>query len=152
MSHRLLTNAFPPRRELGRTKFIATVLGIGDIADRNLPIETCVDTVRRAMDAGLNVIDTAPGYEDGYSEEIVGRAVKGRRDTMFVIDKIDHADEPVMPQIDASLERLGLEMVDCFVLHNCSTIDAWARAIEHGGHMDQLYEARRRAGWPIVSP
>ena len=136
-------NAFQPRRQLGKTKFTATVLGIGDIADRNVPIETCVETVRRAMDAGLNVIDTAPGYEDGYSEEIVGRALQGRRESMFVIDKIDRPDQPVMPQIDASLQRLGIECVDCFVLHGCSTIDGWARAIENGGHMDQLHGARR---------
>jgi 1-deoxyxylulose-5-phosphate synthase len=136
-------NAFQPRRQLGSTKFEATVLGIGDIADRNVPIETCVATVRRAMDAGLNVIDTAPGYEDGYSEEIVGQALVGRRDAMFVIDKIDHYDQPVMPQIDASLARLNIESVDLFVLHGCSTIECWAQAIQPGGAMDQLHNARR---------
>src|SRR5688572_12438000 len=67
---------FMPRRELGRTGFRATVLGIGDLADRNISLETCVATARRAIDAGLNLIDTAPGYEHGYSEEIVGQAVK----------------------------------------------------------------------------
>lgn len=136
-------DAFKARRTIGSTKFNATLLGIGDLADRNIPIETCVATVQRAMDAGLNVIDTAPGYEDGYSEEIVGRAIRGRRDAMFVIDKIDYADQPVAPQIDASLQRLGLDSVDCFVLHACSTIDAWAHAIEPGGAMDQLADARR---------
>ncbi len=143
MADNPFANSFTPRRELGKTKFVATVLGIGDIGDRSVPLDECVSTVRRAMDAGLNVIDTAPGYEDGYSEEIVGKALAGRRDGIFVIDKIDHADQPLMPQLDASLARLGLDMVDCFVLHNCSSIEAWARAIEHGGHMDQLYEARR---------
>jgi len=63
---------FQPRRQLGRTGFTATVLGIGDLADRSVPLEKCVATLHRAMDAGLNVLDTAPGYEDGYSEEIVG--------------------------------------------------------------------------------
>ena len=101
---------FAPRRELGRTGFVATVLGVGDLADRSVPVETCVATARRALDAGLNVIDTAPNYEDGYSEEIVGRAVRGvRRDAVFVIDKIDHHDQPVGPQIDDSLTRLGLD-------------------------------------------
>ena len=37
---------FAPRRELGRTGFVATALGIGDLADRNVPIETCVATCR----------------------------------------------------------------------------------------------------------
>ena len=99
---------FQPRREIGRTGFVATILGIGDLADRCVPLEQCVATARRAMDAGLNVIDTAPVYEDGYSEEIVGGAVRAGPDKLFVIDKVDHLDQPVAPQVDASLTRLGL--------------------------------------------
>lgn len=87
---------FAPRRALGRTGFIATALGIGDLADRSVPIEACVATARRALDAGLNVIDTAPNYEDGYSEQIVGRAVREvPRDSIFVIDKIDQLADAV---------------------------------------------------------
>src|SRR3954454_10417620 len=112
---------FTPRRELGRTGFAATALGIGDLADRSVPLDTCVATARRALDAGLNVIDTAPNYEDGYSEEIVGRAVRERpRDSVFVIDKIDLHEEPVGPQIDGSLARLGLDHTDMFVFHGLS--------------------------------
>ena len=104
------------RRILGSTGFKASILGIGDLADRAVPLETCVATIHRAMDAGLNLIDTAPGYEDGYSEAIVGAALRGRREGMFVIDKIDELDKPVGPQVDASLKALGLDMVDLFVV------------------------------------
>lgn len=137
-------NAFRPRRNLGRTGFCATQLGIGDVADRNLPIEECVATVQRAMDAGLNVIDTAPGYEDGYSEEIVGKAVRGRREGIFVIDKVDFLDRPVAPQIDQSLRRLRTD-VDLFVLHGVSMLKDWTAAIAPGGAMEQL-QACRKAG------
>ena len=133
-----MTTIFQPRRQLGRTGFRATVLGIGDLADRRLPIEQCVSTARRAIDAGLNVIDTAPNYEDGYSEQIVGQAVKGVRDRMFVISKIDHHDEPVGPQVEASLERLNVEYIDLFVFHGLSTLEGWQRAIAPGGGMEQL--------------
>src|SRR5436309_14760643 len=102
---------FEPTRPLGRTGFIATALGIGDVADRAVPIEQCVATARRAIDAGLNLIDTAPGYVDGYSEQIVGHAVKGHRDRMFIIDKIDFPDDPIRPQVEASLKRLDLDYV-----------------------------------------
>ncbi len=133
---------FAPRRELGRTGFVATALGIGDLADRSVPIETCVTTARRALDAGLNVIDTAPNYEDGYSEQIVGRVVRGRqRDTVFVIDKIDHHDEPVGSQVDGSLARLGLGHADLFVLHGLSAMDAFDRLCQPGGGFDQLADA-----------
>jgi 1-deoxyxylulose-5-phosphate synthase len=129
---------FHPRRALGRTGFRASTLGIGDLADRNLSLETCVATLRRALDHGLNVVDTAPGYEDGFSEEIVGEAVRGRRDQLFIIDKIDELDEPVAPQIEASLRRLQLEYTDAFVFHGLSSMAKYAELIQPGGGFDQL--------------
>jgi aryl-alcohol dehydrogenase-like predicted oxidoreductase len=133
---------FLPRRELGRTGFVATALGVGDLADRALPLETCVATARRALDAGLNVIDTAPGYEDGYSEEIVGRAVRGHgRDRVFVIDKIDDLDAPAGPLIDGSLSRLGLERVEAFVFHNLSDLAVFDRLCQPGGGFTELSKA-----------
>jgi aryl-alcohol dehydrogenase-like predicted oxidoreductase len=132
---------FSPRRELGNTGFVAARLGIGDLADRQLPLAQLVATVRRALEAGLNVIDTAPGYEDGYSEQIVGQAVKGYRDRLFVIDKIDRLEQPVAPQIDLSLERLQLDYTDLFVFHNVTTLAVWAHLAAPGGGMAQLDEA-----------
>jgi len=129
---------FHPRRPLGRTGFVATRLGAGDLADRQVPLETCVRTLVRALDAGLNVVDTAPAYEDGYSEEIVGRALRGRRDSVFLIDKIDHLHEPVGLQVAASLSRLGVEQADLFVFHDCSTLGDWAAVEAPGGGLDQL--------------
>jgi len=131
-------NTFQPRRELGRTGFRATRLGIGDLADRNVPLDRCVATVLRAIDAGLNLIDTAPNYEQGYSEQIVGTALKGRRDGMFVIDKIDHHHEPVAAQVNASLKNTGFDMVDCFVFHSVSALEDWQKIVTPGGGMDQL--------------
>jgi aryl-alcohol dehydrogenase-like predicted oxidoreductase len=135
---------------LGRTGFAATALGIGDLADRQIPLDTCVATLRRAMDAGLNLIDTAPGYEDGYSEQIVGQAVgqamreqPGLRQQLFIIDKIDHLQAPVAPQIDASLQRLQLDRVDAFVFHGLSSMDIYAELIQPGGGFDQLADAVR---------
>jgi len=116
---------FTPRRELGRTGFCATQLGIGDLADRNVPLSDCVATLRRALDAGLNVIDTAPMYETGYSEEIVGVALKSRRAGIFVIDKIDELAAPVRPQVEASWQRLGFSDVDLFLFHGVSTLEDW---------------------------
>jgi aryl-alcohol dehydrogenase-like predicted oxidoreductase len=129
---------FEPRRFLGRTGFKATMLGVGDLADRNLPLETCVATVRRAIDAGLNLIDTAPNYEDGFSEQIVGEAVKGVRDRLFIIDKIDDLEASVQPQIDASLGRLKVDHTDAFVFHNLSSIKTFRKLCSPGGGFRQL--------------
>ena len=129
---------FEARRELGRIGFRASALGIGDLADRALPLATCVATVRRAIAAGLNVIDTAPGYEEGFSEQIVGEAVRGVRDRIFIIDKIDDLTAPVSPQIDASLQRLRLDAVDAFVFHGLSSMDTFRQLVQPGGGFDQL--------------
>jgi aryl-alcohol dehydrogenase-like predicted oxidoreductase len=131
---------FQPRRELGRTGFRATALGIGDLADRSLPLEACVATLRRAIDAGLNLVDTAPGYEDGYSEEIVGAAVGDDRDRLFVIDKIDDLEAPVGPQVAASLARLRMRYADAFVFHGLSSMEVFERLSAPGGGFDQLAE------------
>ncbi len=139
-----VTTLFSPRRALGGTGFPVTALGVGDVADRSVPLDQCVATVRRALDAGLNLVDTAPGYEQGYSEQIVGQALKGRRDGVFVIDKIDHLDQPVLAQIEESLGRLEMDHTDLFVFHGLSTVEGWDRIAAPGGGMDQLAEAVRK--------
>ena len=128
----------PQTRTLGSTGFNASGLGIGDLADRAVPMAKCVATVHRAIDFGLNLIDTAPGYEDGYSEAIVGAALRDRREGMFVIDKIDDLDQPVAPQVHASLERLGMDMVDLFVFHAVCELAQWEKLAAPGGGMEQL--------------
>jgi len=134
----------PQTRILGSTGFKASMLGIGDLADRAVPMERCVATIHRAMDFGLNLIDTAPGYEDGYSEAIVGAALQGRREGMFVIDKIDELDKPAGPQVDGSLKALGLGMVDLFVFHAVSELTHWNKLAAPGGGMEQL-------GWAVAA-
>jgi len=129
------------KRLLGSTDFSASILGIGDLADRSVPLEQCVATIHRAMDFGLNLIDTAPGYEDGYSEAIVGVALRGRGEGMFVIDKIDDLEKPVAPQVDASLKALRLDTVDLFVFHAVSEVARWKELAAPGGGMEQLGRA-----------
>ena len=143
------------RRLLGKTGFEASVLGMGDLADRSVPLEKCVATLHRAMDYGLNLIDTAPKYENGYSEQVAGAALKGRRDGMFVIDKIDHLEKPVTPQVDASLKALGLDSVDLFVFHEVSEVAQWDWIAALG--MEELARCRSAArcgsaAFPVIIP
>lgn len=129
---------FSPRRELGRTGFRVTAVGVGDLADRSVPLDQCVATLTRALDAGLNLVDTAPNYEEGFSEQVVGTALKGRREQVFLIDKVDVLDQPVGPQVEASLKRLGVASVDLFAFHNVSKLSDW-EAVRNRG-MDELAE------------
>ena len=114
-------------RPLGTTGFAASRIGAGDLADRTQTLESCVATLQRGMAWGINVIDTAPGYEDGFSEEIVGAAVKHQRDRVFVISKIDDLESPVEPQLIASLGRLQMGYLDGYVYHGLSDMDMYLR-------------------------
>jgi aryl-alcohol dehydrogenase-like predicted oxidoreductase len=133
---------FSPRRALGRTGFGATRIGAGDLADRSLGVDACAATLRRALDRGVNVVDTAPAYEDGLSERIVGTALRGRREGVFVIDKIDHLAQPVAPQVDGSIDRLGFTP-DAFVFHNVSRMNDWQAIVRPDGAMEELGAAVR---------
>jgi aryl-alcohol dehydrogenase-like predicted oxidoreductase len=132
---------FSPRRALGRTGFAVTAVGAGDLADRSQSIEECAATLRAALDAGINLVDTAPGYEDGYSEQVVGAALEGRREGVFVVDKIDHHDQPVAEQVEGSLARLGMDHADLFLFHGVSTLEGWRGLVAEGGGFDQLATA-----------
>lgn len=83
-----------------------------------------IEAIRAGLDAGIDWIDTAEVYGDGKSEELVGGAIQGRRDEVFVATKVAprpegtgfRADE-VRRACEASLKRLGVDQVDLYQLH-----------------------------------
>lgn len=88
----------------------------------------CVRMIHRALDAGVNLIDTADRYSRGISEEIVGRAIAGRRSDVVVATKFglpmsDQLDERgasphwIKRAVEASLRRLGTDYIDLYQLH-----------------------------------
>jgi len=84
--------------------------------------EESIDAIRAALDAGMNWIDTAEVYGNGRSEELVGRALRGRSDEAMVFTKIGasrsgYHREGVRAGIRGSLTRLGLTQVDLYQIH-----------------------------------
>jgi aryl-alcohol dehydrogenase (NADP+) len=88
----------------------------------------CVRIIHRAFDAGINFLDTADVYSRGISEEIVGEALKGRRDDIVVATKFFNpmGEEPNMRggsrrwierAVDDSLRRLGIDYIDLYQMH-----------------------------------
>lgn len=84
--------------------------------------------LRTALDAGVRLLDTATLYGGGRNEELVGRAIAGRRDEVVLASKggmalvdgtktIDGRPETLKAQVDASLGRLGVEHIDLYYLH-----------------------------------
>lgn len=114
------------------------------MADRKLGLEACVAAVRRALELGLNLVDTAPNYENGFSEEIVGRALEGRRrDSVFVIDKLDeYGVEQVRSQVETGLARTRLGHLDLVVFHGVRRLEDWRAIAARGGAMAALGRLR----------
>lgn len=93
-----------------------------------LPDDEAVRVLRSALDEGVRLLDTATLYGGGRNEELVGRAIAGRRDEVVLASKggmaltdgvrtIDGRPETLRAQVDASLRRLGVEHIDLYYLH-----------------------------------
>ena len=90
--------------------------------------DECVRTINAAIDAGINFVDTADVYSSGESEEIVGKALKGRRDEVVLATKVhgemgtgrnDRGNSRVwiMREVEHSLRRLGTDHIDLYQIH-----------------------------------
>ncbi len=76
--------------------------------------------LRRGLDLGLTHIDTAEMYGDGAAERVIGKAIDGRRDEVFLVSKLLPANASAMSAIAAceqSLRRLRTDRLDCYLLH-----------------------------------
>lgn len=117
------------KRRLGKTDMRVSVLGFGgsEIGYGQASVETVERLLGSALDAGLNVIDTAECYVT--SEELIGRAVSHRRADYYLFTKCGHAAGIALPDWDArlleqsierSLRRLQTDHLDLLQLHSCS--------------------------------
>jgi aryl-alcohol dehydrogenase-like predicted oxidoreductase len=118
-------------RALGRTGIKVSPLCLGTMmfgAIGNPDHDDCVRIIHRALDAGINFIDTADVYSLGESEEIVGKALKGRRDDVVLATKAHGAmgDDPnhsgnsrrwIVREVENSLRRLGTDWIDLYQIH-----------------------------------
>jgi diketogulonate reductase-like aldo/keto reductase len=79
-----------------------------------------IDALKMGIDLGLTLIDTAEMYGEGGSEEIVGQAINGQRDNIFLVSKFypHHASKKALPQtLEKSLKRLNTDYLDLYLLH-----------------------------------
>ncbi len=122
-------------RRFGRTNEQVSAMGFGTwpmSGDRYGPIEDeeATKAIQAAIDAGVNVVDTAPAYGSGHSETVVGRALKGRRDKVLLVTKCgimrragqatpgrDSSRANILREVDISLERLDTDRIDVYLIH-----------------------------------
>src|SRR5712691_2058990 len=138
------------QRRLGRTDMVVSVLGFGgsEIGYDRVAVRAVERLLGSALDAGLNVIDTAECYEDG--EKLIGKAVGSRRREFYLLTKCGHPrgwgrgdwrPKSLLASIERSLKRLATDNVDLIQLHSCSLAE-----LEKGDVIEALERARER-GW-----
>lgn len=104
-------------------------------------------TIHRALDRGINYIDTAPSYGDGHSEEIIGEVMRSRRDHCLLATKVGWRGlekEAVKASVHASLRRLQTDRVDVIQLHGGRYTPADVEQILQGGPLEALRELQER--------
>ena len=140
------------QRELGRTGVSVSPLCLGAMmfgAWGNPDHDESIRVIHHALDAGINFVDTADVYARGESEEIVGKALKGRRDSVVLATKVHgtmHDTDPnmrgnsrrwIVQEVEASLRRLQTDWIDLYQIHR------WDPATEHEETLGALTDLQR---------
>ena len=143
------------QRQLGSSGLSVSAVGLGCMVMPGFygPGDEAgaIATIHRAGDIGVNHLDTSDAYGAGKNEELVGRAIKGRRDDYVIATKfgnirdadgkpaVDGRPEYVAEACDASLKRLGIDVIDLYYQHRIDpdvpiedTVGAMARLVEAG--------------------
>jgi diketogulonate reductase-like aldo/keto reductase len=111
------------QRELGRTREKIPILGmgtweIGDVQHEGRALE--IKALRRGLELGMTLIDTAEMYGYGNAEKLVGQVINGMRDGVFIVTKVspEHFGyNDILNSCEASIRRLGVEHIDLYLLH-----------------------------------
>lgn len=120
---------------------LSHVYGQADEADS-------IRTLHRAIDLGVTFFDTATGYGNGHNEELLGRAIGGRRDGLVIASKFTHRQGDgrrvsAREAVEASLRRLNVEQIDLYYLHR---VDPETPIEESVGELGRLREEGKIGG------
>src|SRR5262249_21624401 len=110
-------------RALGRTGAKVSALGLGGHHVGDLKtVEQAIRLVHEAVDAGITFFENCWEYWNGRAEDWLGRALKGRRDKVFLMTKVcthGRGKDVALQQVDQSLKRLRTDHLDLWQVHEC---------------------------------
>jgi uncharacterized protein len=137
-----------PQRPLGKTGAQVSILALGgshlgDVRDAG----EATRIVHEAIDQGVTFFDNAWEYHEGRSELLLGDALVGRRDQVFLMTKVcthGRGREVALQQLDESLRRLRTDHLDLWQVHECIYDDDPSRHFAPGGVIEALDVARRQ--------
>lgn len=136
-----------PYRQLGRTGENVSLVGLGGWHIGNAETEAeGVAIIRRALDEGINFLDNSWDYNEGRSEEWMGKALRdGYRQKAFLMTKVDGRTKKLATaQLHESLRRLQVETIDLLQLHEIIRLEDADWVFAPGGAVEALAEARQQ--------
>ncbi len=134
-------------RRLGSTSEEVSVIGLGGshLGQGQVPEDDAIRLIHEGIDRGINFLDNAWDYNEGRSEERVGKALSqgGYRNKAFVMTKIDgRTKETATNQINDSLKRLKVDHIDLLQHHEILRYDDPDRIFNEGGSMEAVIAAK----------
>ena len=137
-----------PRRPFGRHPELVSALGLGGYHIGKIGTEReAIGVVHAAIDAGITFLDNAWEYHDGRSEIRMGKAIRDRRDRVFLMTKVcTHGRDAktAMRQLEQSLRRLQTDHLDLWQIHECVYYNEPERHFAKGGVVEALERARKQ--------
>jgi diketogulonate reductase-like aldo/keto reductase len=109
-----------PRRQFGPSGRAVPVIGQGTWRSEETDAADTVAALQRGLDLGMTHIDTAEMYGSGEAEKLVGSAIAGRRDEVFLVSKVlpgNASKRGTISACERSLARLKTDRLDCYLLH-----------------------------------
>ncbi|MGB9665195.1 MAG: aldo/keto reductase [Ignavibacteria bacterium] len=135
-----------PKRVLGKTRYQVGIFSLGGQATLEKPgtENESITIINRAIDLGVNYIDTAAAYGQGISETYIGKVMKERRNEVFLATKThDRSYDGSMKLLEKSLKQLQTDRIDLWQLHNVRTEEDLKKIFASNGAIKALEEARR---------
>ncbi len=131
-----------PKRRMGRTNLMVTELGLG--AMDTPQVEEGAQTLKLALDLGINFVDTARDYQG--SEYLIGRVMPATENNQFCIgSKTFHrTKDGSQYDVDRSLRTIGVDVIDLYQLHDVSSQSTWEQVMQERGALEGLQIARIR--------